>query len=64
MKHDTARSKYGVHCACRYCGQDIEFQGRANGWRDRGNGRQCLPYTDKTKGEIVRPKTKHAPFKG
>jgi hypothetical protein len=56
-------TKYGMQCACAYCGQDIEFHGHRAGWRDRGLGRECLPYTDRKTGEIVRPSTKHAPNK-
>lgn len=28
-------------------------------WLDRGNGRECLPFTTKT--EVVYPKGKHKP---
>ena len=57
-------NNYGERCACKYCAQDIEFLGREDGWRDRGGNRACVPYVDKKKGEIVQPKTKHAPFHG
>lgn len=53
------RATIGTQCACKYCGQDIEFHGRSVGWIDRGAGRTCLPFT--RKGETVRPTTKHAP---
>lgn len=55
------RTRFGEQTACRYCGHDIEFHGREHGWIDRGSGRNCLPYTDRATGEIVTPKTKHAP---
>ena len=51
---------YGMHAACKYCQQDIEFHGRATGWIDRGGNRSCVPYTDPKTREIVRPKTRHA----
>lgn len=57
------KNKYGTHSACKYCGQDIEFCGRVHGWLDRGNNRQCVPYIDRKIGEVVKPKTKHAPYK-
>lgn len=38
-------------CAC--CGQDIEGNAR-EGWRDRGNGRECLPFRARD-GDLVRP---------
>ena len=53
------KRKYGEQAACKYCGQDIEFHGRATGWIDRGANRQCCAY--EKRGEIVKPKTKHAP---
>lgn len=55
--------KIGERAACRYCGQEIEWQGREHGWRDRGGNRQCVPFTDRKVGEIVKPKTKHAPYR-
>lgn len=58
------RTKFGEHAACKYCGQDIEFHGRAHGWADRGGNRQCVPFVDPKTREIVKPKTKHAPHKG
>lgn len=51
------RLTYGRQDACSRCGQDIEWQGRARGWRDRGNGQECLPYT--AAGAIQHPKGKH-----
>ncbi len=44
---------YGEMCTCSRCGQDIQWLGRANGWRDRGNNRQCVPYVKN--GEIFTP---------
>jgi hypothetical protein len=52
--------KHGARAACRYCEQDIEFTG-ITGWRDRGGNRACCPLIKA--GEILRPKTKHAPFR-
>ena len=57
-------SKYGTHATCRYCRQDIEFTGKSTGWRDRGGNRQCVPFIDRKTREVVKPKTKHAPYKG
>ena len=51
---------YGMRSICKYCDQDIEFLGRADGWRDRGGNRACAPFIDPKKGEIVHPTTKHA----
>ena len=53
------KTKYGEQTSCRYCGQDIEFHGKKIGWIDRGANRGCCAYIKN--GEIVRPKTKHAP---
>lgn len=55
----TKRHPFGRQTSCRYCGHDIENHGRRQ-WIDRGTGRQCLPYKGRD-GEIVQPKTKHAP---
>jgi len=52
------RRKIGDQTACKYCGHDIEWHGRAVGWIDRGSGRGCLPF--EKRGEIMKPKTKHA----
>lgn len=60
----TLSKHYGMRSTCKYCEQDIEFLGRADGWRDRGGNRQCVPYVDPKTREIVRPKTKHARLKG
>ena len=57
------KSTYGERAACRYCNQDIEFHGRKFGWIDRGSDRTCRPYIDRAKGEVVKPKTKHAPYR-
>lgn len=55
------RHRLGDRAVCKLCGQDIEFHGSRQ-WRDRGNGRECLPYVDHKLGEIVRPKGRvHAP---
>ena len=53
------KRKYGEQAACKYCSQDIEFHGREHGWIDRGGNRQCCPF--ERHGDIVKPKTKHAP---
>lgn len=53
------RYPYGMQTACRYCGQDIENHGNRQ-WLDRGGNRQCVPVLQR--GEIIRPKTKHAPW--
>lgn len=58
----TMNTKYGAIATCKYCNQDIQFLGGRNNWRDRGNNRQCCPFIKK--GEIVRPKTKHAASRG
>ena len=60
----ATKTKFGEHAACKYCGQDIEFHGRPHGWIDRGGNRDCVPFFDRKSGEIVKPKTKHAPYKG
>lgn len=52
------KRKYGEQTACKYCQQDIEWQGRAHGWTDRGGNRGCCPFIKA--GEVVKPKTKHA----
>ena len=52
------KRKYGDQRACKFCGHDIEWHGRAHGWIDRGAGRGCLPFIER--GEVIRPKTKHA----
>ena len=54
MKH-----KYGEQTTCKYCGQDIENHGRRQ-WIDRGGNRKCCAF--EKNGEIVMPKTKHAPL--
>jgi len=48
------KRKYGDRDACRLCGQDIEWHGKAHGWLDRGGNRQCVAYFA-TDGEIVQP---------
>ncbi len=48
--------KIGNQAACSRCGQDIEWHGRAYGWRDRGNNRECPPYF--RSGELINPKRK------
>jgi hypothetical protein len=37
----TTRRQYGDRRACDRCGSDIEWHGRAHGWRDRGGARLC-----------------------
>lgn len=56
------RRKYGDREACARCGQDIEWTGKAGGWRDRGGNRACVPYHDRS-GEVVTPppEAKHKP---
>lgn len=53
--------RYGEQAACKYCSQDIEFVGGNRNWRDRGGNRECCPFIKA--GEIVRPKTRHAPYR-
>jgi hypothetical protein len=53
------RYRIGMQCACKHCDQDIENHG-ARKWLDRGGNRACCPVI--RKGEIVKPKTKHAPY--
>jgi hypothetical protein len=59
----TTRLKYGECAACRVCGQDVQWLGRANGWRDRGGNRECVAWIEK--GEVIRPRkgTKHKPYR-
>lgn len=52
------RARLGARAACRHCGQDIEFS-CVKTWTDRGGNRSCCPFI--RDGEIVRPKTQHAP---
>lgn len=52
------QAKYGYRAVCKYCGQDIEFHGKAFGWIDRGGNRNCCQFIKN--GEVVSPKTKHA----
>lgn len=59
-KKHTKPARLGMQTTCKHCGQDIEWQGRAGGWRDRGNNRACAAFIDQVKGEIVNPTTKHA----
>ena len=54
------KSKYGNMASCKYCDQDIQFNGKLFGWLDRGGNRSCCPFVKN--GEIVKPKTKHAPY--
>lgn len=53
---------YGTIAVCGRCGQDIQWLGRADGWRDRGNNRSCVAYRNAA-GELVKPKAsaKHNP---
>ena len=53
----TTRRQYGDREACTRCGQDIEWTGRARGWRDRGGNRQCCAYI--VRGEVITPKGLH-----
>lgn len=57
------RRKYGERATCRKCHQEIEWHGRAGGWRDRGNNRGCVAKI--VRGEIVQPKKgqKHGPIR-
>lgn len=57
-----SRLKYGKIAACKTCVQDIQWFGRAGGWRDRGGNRECVPYIEK--GEVIQPPkgTKHKPY--
>ena len=48
------RLKYGTAAACTRCGQDIQWMGRAHGWRDRGGNQQCVPFV--RCGEVMRPR--------
>lgn len=62
------RNRYGDRRACKTCGQDIEFHGKAHGWLDRGSGRTCslIPDPDPyNRGEFIKPKRKtlHKPYK-
>ena len=52
---------YGDIAACKYCYQDIQNNGNKQ-WVDRGGNRPCCPYVKN--GEVINPKTKHAPYKG
>ncbi len=36
-----SRASYGQQKACKLCGFDIEFHGKATGWIDRGSNRFC-----------------------
>lgn len=57
------KRKFGDREACRLCGVDIEWHGKAHGWIDRGGNRSCVPYEGKD-GEIIRPPetVKHKPW--
>lgn len=33
--------RLGDTTSCRHCGDDIQYQGREHGWRDRGGNRTC-----------------------
>lgn len=57
---DETKSKHGARGACKHCDQDIEMH-TGHGWVDRGGNRSCVSYIDNKKGEVVHPKTKHAP---
>lgn len=54
------KSKVGSVACCKYCGQDVEFQGKHIGWRDRGGNRACVTYYDAKKQQFVKPTTKHS----
>lgn len=53
--------RIGTRSVCARCGQDIEWQGCFNRWRDRGGNRGCAPYerdghmVDPTDGETHEP---------
>jgi hypothetical protein len=51
----TERLTFGRQTCCKFCGHDVEWHGRKVGWIDRGGGRQCLPYTERPGGEVIRP---------
>lgn len=55
------KRKHGDRESCGLCGQDIEWHGRASGWRDRGGNRDCVPHI--VAGEVIRPKAgqRHKP---
>ena len=55
------KTKYSIINTCKYCQQDIEFNGRIFGWRDRGGNRGCCAFFDPKTKEFVKPKTKHKP---
>jgi len=46
--------EYGERDACARCGQDIEWQGPAYGWRDRGGNRLCVAWYGRN-GDLQRP---------
>jgi hypothetical protein len=48
------RLKFGRQDACSRCGHDIEWHGRAEGWIDRGNGNECLPFH--RNGHLITPR--------
>lgn len=58
----ATKRQHGECASCKICGQDIQWLGRAHGWRDRGGNRECVAFEQK--GEIVRPPkgTKHKPY--
>lgn len=58
-----AKTRYGDHSACRCCGQDIEFHGKRDGWRDRGGDRFCRLVPDEIAGWVKPPrKILHKPW--
>ena len=56
------KTRFGERASCKYCGQEIEFSCGPKNWTDRGGNRACCAFVDRKLGEIVRPKTKHAPY--
>lgn len=52
------RRKFGDREACTRCGHDVEWHGRVSGWRDRGNGTECLPTGKRDQDGILLPHPK------
>jgi hypothetical protein len=58
------RATYGQQQACKTCGQDIEFHGKAHGWIDRGSDRFCQFVPDEVAGWVKPPrKILHKPWR-
>lgn len=54
------RYRIGEQASCKYCGQDIQNEGKRR-WIDRGANRKCVPYLRRGDFARIYPKTKHAP---